>query len=169
LPQTDLPRQAQRRAAAGVEPALDLQHREPRVARRDPQVGVEQQFPAPGVAAALHGDDQRLGKPWSRDREGIDFAWADRERRAGRERIGPVVEVDARREVRSFRPDDAHPQVRVVLELVERAPQRVVHLATQGIHLLRAADAHEQRVVAAFDFDRHCTIPQRVALSRIMR
>ena len=139
------PRQQQRPASAGHQPALDLGHAEPGRRARDHQVAGEQQLEAPGQGPALGRADQRLA------RRGLGDAAQPAAGERGRLALEERLEVHARGE-RAARPGEhAHLQRAVRVELVGRVADPGRDRPVQGVAGLRPVDGDDLYRATALD------------------
>jgi hypothetical protein len=143
----DALRQAQDRAAAGDERALDLREPEPRPARRDDEVAGQRHLEAARHREALDRRDDRLARRLADDAG--EAALAQRHRLAGDERL----EVHAGAEPLAGAGDDRDRHVVRAVEVVQGVRDALGHRPVDRVAGIGAVDRDQQDAVAALRQD----------------
>jgi hypothetical protein len=136
-----------RRAAEGVDTALDFELREAGPGRRDADVGGQQQFDAQRHAPALRDGDQGRG-PCAIQPPGIAPVVRDRQI-AGRDGRADVHQIETGGEMITVREQHARPHGGVGFQQPVRAGQVGEHRPVERVAFVRPVQADQQDVSVA--------------------
>lgn len=147
----DLAREAEGRAADGVDATLDLDLAEARRRGGDANVRREHELDADREADALDGADDRLLDA-AREPERIETAVGD-VKRAAREDGRPLREIEAAGEVVAVCVEDTDAQLAIAVELCVREAELVPQREVERIALRSTVETHQENVPTPLDGD----------------